>query len=220
MIDCFGFVQTNTAYLLQLERKQGFVVDLNFHHPFSTYSLLMATAPAKSTLFLGDLSAFCNEEDIHKLFSPFGEIVEIKIMRSEETSRNLSYGFIKFASAACAKKAMNAIDGTLFCGRHIRYDDKPRKNFLLILTFSFVTVSAGHRFAAKRIPSPLSITIASNLRRFTSPTSRTNCEPSSPKSLCEFCSALSVWSSTVLSRSLTLTRYISLAEFTLISFVF
>lgn len=81
----------------------------------------MATAPAKSTLFLGDLSAFCNEEDIHKLFSPFGEIVEIKIMRSEETSRNLSYGFIKFANAACAKKAMNAIDGTLFCGRHIRY---------------------------------------------------------------------------------------------------
>lgn len=179
----------------------------------------MATAPAKSTLFLGDLSAFCNEEDIHKLFSPFGEIVEIKIMRSEETSRNLSYGFIKFASAACAKKAMNAINGTLFCGRHIRYDDK-RLVILLILTFRFVTVSAGHRFAAKRIPSPLSITIALNLRRFTSPTSRTNCEPSSPKNLCEFCSALSVWSLTVPSRSLTLTRYISLAEITLISFDF
>ncbi len=77
-------------------------------------------ASGKSTLFLGDLSAFCNEEDVHAIFSPFGEVVEIKIMRSEETLRNLSYGFIKFSNPADAKKAMNALDGTLFCGRHLR----------------------------------------------------------------------------------------------------
>lgn len=77
-------------------------------------------AGSKCTLFLGDLSTFCNEEDIHNAFSPFGFIQEIKIMRSEETNRNLSYGFIKFSSPADARKAMNALDGTLFCGRHLR----------------------------------------------------------------------------------------------------
>jgi len=75
----------------------------------------------KSTLFLGDLSAFCSEADIHALFAPYGEVTEIKIMRSEETLRNLSYGFLKFANPASAKKAMNALDGLLFGGRHLRY---------------------------------------------------------------------------------------------------
>jgi RNA recognition motif-containing protein len=75
----------------------------------------------KSTLFLGDLSAFCSENDIHQIFRPFGEILEIKIMRSEETMRNLSYGFIKFSNPSNAKKAMNCLNGTLFCGRHLRY---------------------------------------------------------------------------------------------------
>eukprot|EP01031_Cornospumella_fuschlensis_P037279 gene37279-45263_t len=54
--------------------------------------------PSRSTLFIGDLSIFCEDADIHRAFSPYGQIVEIKIMRSEETNRNLSYGFIKFAT--------------------------------------------------------------------------------------------------------------------------
>lgn len=78
------------------------------------------SANNKSTLFLGDLSAFCSEQDIYNFFVPYGEITEIKIMRSEETHRNLSYGFIKFANPACAKRALNGLDGVLFCGRHLR----------------------------------------------------------------------------------------------------
>lgn len=80
----------------------------------------MAIPAGKTTLFLGDLSAFVTESDIHSMFGQFGEILEIKIMRSEETMRNLSYGFIKFANPLHAKKAMNALDGVLFCGRHLR----------------------------------------------------------------------------------------------------
>ncbi|RYG96887.1 RNA-binding protein [archaeon] len=79
-----------------------------------------ASANNKNTLFLGDLSTFCSEREIHQAFSPYGEILEIKIMRSEETYRNLSYGFIKFANANSAKKALNGLNGVLFCGRHLR----------------------------------------------------------------------------------------------------
>ena len=74
----------------------------------------------KTTLFLGDLSTFCTEQDIHEAFSVYGEILEIKIMRSEVTLRNLSYGFIKFFHPAAAKRALQALDGILFCGRHLR----------------------------------------------------------------------------------------------------
>eukprot|EP01039_Chlorochromonas_danica_P006770 gene6770-7480_t len=82
----------------------------------------------KTTLFLGDLSTFCSERDIHMAFAPYGEILEIKIMKSEDSYRNLSYGFIKFADSLSAQKAMNGLNGVLFCGRNLRVGWASYKN--------------------------------------------------------------------------------------------
>lgn len=76
---------------------------------------------SKSSLFIGDLAIFCTEDDIFRAFSPFGEITEVKIIKSEETSRNLSYGFISFASVESAADALNYLNGQLLCGRPMRY---------------------------------------------------------------------------------------------------
>jgi polyadenylate-binding protein len=76
--------------------------------------------PGKSSLFVGDLAIFCTEDDLHKTFQPYGVITEVKIMRSEETKRNLSYGFIKFATAASAREAMAKLNGNILCGRPLR----------------------------------------------------------------------------------------------------
>lgn len=75
----------------------------------------------RTSLFVGDLAIFCTEVEIERLFSQYGQILEIKIMRSEETYRNLSYGFIKFALFECARQAMLELDGVLLCGRPMRY---------------------------------------------------------------------------------------------------
>lgn len=74
----------------------------------------------RCSLFVGDLAIFCTELDLERVFSPFGNIAEIKIMRSEETYRNLSYGFVKFSTFESAQQAMNALDGVLLCGRPMR----------------------------------------------------------------------------------------------------
>lgn len=79
----------------------------------------------KTSLFIGDLAIFCTEQDILGAFSPYGTILEIKIMRSEETSRNLSYGFIKFATPQSAIAAMNELNGVILCGRPMRYYFSP-----------------------------------------------------------------------------------------------
>jgi RNA recognition motif-containing protein len=92
----------------------------NNHHGVGLATNTVAPNSNKTTLFLGDLSAFCSERDIHEIFSPYGEVLEIKIMRSEETNRNLSYGFIKFATHNSAKRALNGLHGVLFCGRNLR----------------------------------------------------------------------------------------------------
>ena len=81
---------------------------------------IMATNNRKSTLFIGDLASICTEKDIHDVFSPFGKISEIKIMRSDDNNRSLSYGFVRFSQPAAAELALTALDGSLLCGRNLR----------------------------------------------------------------------------------------------------
>lgn len=77
-------------------------------------------SPGRFALFLGDLSIFCVEDDIEEAFRSFGSILEIRIQRSRDTSRTLSYGFIEFSSAASAVAAMNGMNGVVLKGRPIR----------------------------------------------------------------------------------------------------
>lgn len=51
---------------------------------------------------------------------PFGHIVSISIKCDEETSKNLSYGFIKYSTEASALHAMKALNGAILCGRPLR----------------------------------------------------------------------------------------------------
>lgn len=73
-----------------------------------------------TTLFLGDLSVYCTEKDIRRLFRPFGNIEAIRIKRGSTERANLNYGFIMFSSHEVAERAMQAVDGTLFLGRTLR----------------------------------------------------------------------------------------------------
>ena len=76
---------------------------------------------SKFALFLGDLSLHCNEADLAQVFSPFGTIQEIRVKRSKETSKTLSYGFLEFSSASAAVNAMNSMDGVVVKGRPLRF---------------------------------------------------------------------------------------------------
>jgi RNA recognition motif-containing protein len=73
-----------------------------------------------STLFIGDLSIFCTIQDIEKVFSTFGPIVDIRIKRDENTNKNLSYGFVKYVLVNSAEQALNNLNGFVLCGRPMR----------------------------------------------------------------------------------------------------
>lgn len=75
---------------------------------------------SKCCLFVGDLSIFCSEADLTRTFEPYGVLVEVKIMRCEETHKNLCYGFVKFEDAHAAIVAMKQLNGSLLCGRPMR----------------------------------------------------------------------------------------------------
>jgi RNA recognition motif-containing protein len=77
--------------------------------------------PSSFCLFLGDLSYFCNENDLRKAFGPFGTITELRIIRNKVTKKSLCYGFIEYSNASSAGAAMREMNGKIVCGRAIRY---------------------------------------------------------------------------------------------------
>ena len=76
------------------------------------------TSPEQArSLFLGDLSCFCQEADIYQCFQHHGEIEEIRIKRNGQGAC-LGYGFITFTPSESAQSALR-LDGTVVLGRPI-----------------------------------------------------------------------------------------------------
>lgn len=75
----------------------------------------------RSTVFVGNLSVFCSERDIQQVFEPYGNIVEIRMAKSEDNNKHLSYGFVKFDNVASAQLAMGDLNGLILCGRPLKY---------------------------------------------------------------------------------------------------
>jgi RNA recognition motif-containing protein len=85
-----------------------------------------------SNLFVGDLSSFCDEDQITNIFAEHGfHIIEAKLMRGHRTLSSLNYGFVKLRTNDEAARAISALDGKLIFGRKIRVNwavpNKPMK---------------------------------------------------------------------------------------------
>jgi RNA recognition motif-containing protein len=70
------------------------------------------------SLFLGDLSCFCNEQDVQALFQSVGRIEKIRIMRGRN-NKPLGYGFITFFELSATQAAMK-LNGMLLVGRPLK----------------------------------------------------------------------------------------------------
>jgi hypothetical protein len=77
---------------------------------------------SSDTLFLGDLSRYCSENQIKEFFISYGiSIREVKIARApERPEKSLSYGFVTMASPEEALWVLENLQGALLCGRPLR----------------------------------------------------------------------------------------------------
>lgn len=82
------------------------------------------------TLYVGNLSYFCTEQDLFNCFSQFGRLVSIKIMYSKIDGSCLGYGFISFDNIYSYEKALR-INGSMFMGRKLKVNFSHRKDNLL-----------------------------------------------------------------------------------------
>jgi len=73
-------------------------------------------------MYVGNLPFSSSEEDVRELFSQFGEVSDVNLIKDRQTGRPRGFGFVEMKEED-AKKAMESLDGTEFGGRRIRVNE-------------------------------------------------------------------------------------------------
>ncbi|XP_038696403.1 nucleolin-like isoform X1 [Tripterygium wilfordii] len=71
----------------------------------------------QTEIFIGGLDKDTNEEEIRKVFEDSGKIVEVRLLINGKTGKNKGYGFVRFSSAADAKRALEKHPRVKICGK-------------------------------------------------------------------------------------------------------
>lgn len=71
-------------------------------------------------VYIGSLPWSTTEEELKKLFSPFGTVEKVFIPYDRSLERPKGYGFVTMPDDAAAEKAIAALDATVFQGRTLR----------------------------------------------------------------------------------------------------
>ncbi|MCZ7583220.1 MAG: RNA-binding protein [Deltaproteobacteria bacterium] len=78
-------------------------------------------------LFVGSLSWNVNDSGLLEAFERFGEVTEAKVITDRDTGRSRGFGFVTFAEADHATKAISEMDGTELDGRTIKVSEAQDK---------------------------------------------------------------------------------------------
>lgn len=70
-------------------------------------------------IFVSNISFKVREQALAELFSTYGEVTSVRIIKDKETKRSKGYGFVEMANDAEANAAINALNGTSHFERSI-----------------------------------------------------------------------------------------------------
>ncbi|KAK3017585.1 hypothetical protein RJ639_003799 [Escallonia herrerae] len=71
----------------------------------------------KTEIFIGGLDKDTKEADIRKVFEEVGEISEVRLLVNAKTGKNKGFAFVRYSSAADAKKALTKYHTVEICGK-------------------------------------------------------------------------------------------------------
>lgn len=64
----------------------------------------------ETRLFVGNLSFKVTEDNLLDIFSPYGDVMQVRIINDRETGRPRGFGFVTMASEDEAHKAIEALN--------------------------------------------------------------------------------------------------------------
>ncbi|KAK8587846.1 hypothetical protein V6N12_022318 [Hibiscus sabdariffa] len=68
-------------------------------------------------VFVGGLDKDATEDDIRKVFSQVGEVVEVRLMMNPQTKKNKGFAFLRFATIEQAKRAFRELKNPVINGK-------------------------------------------------------------------------------------------------------
>ena len=77
-------------------------------------------------LLLDEISQFCTEQDLRRLFERYGRVIDVRIARST-ACKYVGYGFVEMENADDAQRAMAALNGISMNGRPLRVRMPPSR---------------------------------------------------------------------------------------------
>ena len=70
-------------------------------------------------IFVSNISFKVRERALNELFSPYGEVASVRIIKDKETRRSKGYGFVEMLNDSHGKAAIDALNGTTHYERNI-----------------------------------------------------------------------------------------------------
>ncbi|CAN6352501.1 unnamed protein product [Urochloa humidicola] len=83
----------------------------------------MAASDVEYRCFVGGLAWATDDNSLHNAFSPFGEVIESKIILDRETQRSRGFGFVTFSSEQAMRDAIEGMNGKELDGRSITVNE-------------------------------------------------------------------------------------------------
>jgi RNA recognition motif-containing protein len=68
-------------------------------------------------MYVSNLGFHVSEDELRKLFEPFGEVSSAKVIKDRETGRSRGFGFVEMSSETEARQAMSKLNNKEIEGR-------------------------------------------------------------------------------------------------------
>lgn len=80
-------------------------------------------------MYVGNLNYSTTEDTLQGLFTAYGEVLSVAIIKDRYTQQSKGFGFVEMADDVAAEKAIGELNGKEVDGRKVRVneaEDKPR----------------------------------------------------------------------------------------------
>lgn len=71
-------------------------------------------------MYVGNLSFSVTEDDLKAVFSEFGEVVSVNIIKDKYSGKSKGFGFVEMPDNSEADKAIKSLNGSNLQGRDIK----------------------------------------------------------------------------------------------------